>query len=485
MLSIFELFSLVKSLTKTEKRYFRMNQNFQDGDKGYMRLYDILESSERYNETLLCTIQETLGPSAVEPGRKHLAKVLTKSLNQFEGDKIIESKLWSLYQNSITLHKRGIYSAAMRVIQKAEKLAIEYEKHLFIHIINKKKGEYMMHQQFVDWDESALILTHEKSRDALNAEQANQQHAALYQVLQCRYWKNGTVRSTREQAQLNDLILEEHFTITSNKQSTFESNITHLQFQSTFFLVTGDTESSLQMFYELDQLYQTDPKSWLNAPYYHIQFLTGILQTLRRVEKFDKMSFFMDRLKTLQQVSEYQNLRIRYQILEHELHILIAHEDISKIELFLLTLPEESEKQFALIPYQDQAQWWFTQSRAWFEVGDYIKALHHINRILNNNLESINNLQYATYRIFKLIIHYHLGDHDYLDYEMRSMERKLKKENQWYGTERCIISLLRREINLKSVTVFKEELFNLKNDPYEQHIITELALFKWLNKWFG
>lgn len=485
MLSILELFSLTKSLTKSEKRYFRMCQNFQDGDKGYMKMYDLLETTEVYGDALLEIIHTTLGIATVEPARKHLSKVLTKSLSQFEGDKAVENQLWNLYQHSNTLYKKGLYAAAMRFILKGEKLAIEHEKHVFLNLLNKKKIEYMMHQQFIDWNESDLVLAQEKSRDAIATEHAIQQHASLYEILLCRYWKNGTIRSTREQTLLNDLILEEHLTITNSKHTSFESNITHLHFQSVFFLVTGDVEGSLPIFYELDNLYQADPKSWINAPQYYIQFLNGILQTLRRVEQFDKMPYFLDRLKALRSVSEYQNIRVRYHVLEHELHILITKQEASGILDFLNVLPPENEKQFLLIPYQDKAQWWFTLSRAYFETGKYDRALHYINHILNNNHEPLNNLQYVTYRILKLMVHYHLGDHDYLNYEMRSIERKLKKVNQWYRTERYVIYLLRRQMNLKSVSVLKQELVNLKNDPYEQHIIAELALIPWFNKWFG
>lgn len=485
MLSIIELFSLTKSLTKSEKRYFRMSQRFQEGDKGYMKLYDLLETTNDYDDSLLKTLQISLGKVNVEPARKHLSKVLTRSLSQFNGDRSIDRQLWDLYQNSNTLYKKGLYAAAIRLIHKGERLASEQGKHLFLNILSKKKIEYMMLQQFVDWNESELVLAQEKAREALSAENAIQQHASLYEILLCRYWKNGTIRSTREQTLLNDLILEEHLTITNHKHTSPESNITHLHFQSIYFLATGDVEGSLDTFYELDNLYQADPKSWIKSPQYYIQFLNGILQTLRRVGQFDQMTFFLDRLRTLSNISEYQNIRIRYQVFEHELHILIAKQDVSSIPAFLNSLPDENEKPFQLIPYQDKTQWWFTLSRAYFDMENYEKVLYYVNRVLNNSHEPINNLQYATYRMLKLMVHYQLGDLDYLDYEMRSIERKLKKANQWYRTEKCVVSLLRRNINLRSISALKEEVIHLKNDPYEQHIITELALIPWLSKWFG
>ncbi len=43
----------------------------------------------------------------------------------------------------------------------------------------------------------------------------------------------------------------------------------------------------------------------------------------------------------------------------------------------------------------------------------------------------------------------------------------------------------KKDLNLKSVSALKQKLFNLKNDPYEQHIIAELSLELWFNKLFS
>ncbi len=45
MYSIEHLFSLVKSMSKSEKRYFRLTTDLQQGEKGYLSLFDILDSS--------------------------------------------------------------------------------------------------------------------------------------------------------------------------------------------------------------------------------------------------------------------------------------------------------------------------------------------------------------------------------------------------------------------------------------------------------
>ena len=41
-----ELFDLISTLTKSEKRFFKMQSSLQSGDKNYVRLFDLVEKME-------------------------------------------------------------------------------------------------------------------------------------------------------------------------------------------------------------------------------------------------------------------------------------------------------------------------------------------------------------------------------------------------------------------------------------------------------
>ena len=50
-----ELHSLIKSLTKSEKRFFKLNSSLQSGDKNYLKIFDFVEKQKKYNEEELKT----------------------------------------------------------------------------------------------------------------------------------------------------------------------------------------------------------------------------------------------------------------------------------------------------------------------------------------------------------------------------------------------------------------------------------------------
>jgi hypothetical protein len=45
-----ELHDLIKSLTKSEKRFFKLHSSLQSGDKNYLRIFDAIDKQKVYDE---------------------------------------------------------------------------------------------------------------------------------------------------------------------------------------------------------------------------------------------------------------------------------------------------------------------------------------------------------------------------------------------------------------------------------------------------
>ena len=48
-----ELFDLVKSLTKSEKRFFKLSSSLQTGEKNYLKIFDAIDKQGAYDEAAL------------------------------------------------------------------------------------------------------------------------------------------------------------------------------------------------------------------------------------------------------------------------------------------------------------------------------------------------------------------------------------------------------------------------------------------------
>jgi len=45
-----ELFDLVKSLTKSEKRFFKLSSSLQSGEKNYLKIFYVIDRQKSYDE---------------------------------------------------------------------------------------------------------------------------------------------------------------------------------------------------------------------------------------------------------------------------------------------------------------------------------------------------------------------------------------------------------------------------------------------------
>ena len=124
----------------------------------------------------------------------------------------------------------------------------------------------------------------------------------------------------------------------------------------------------------------------------------------------------------------------------------------------------------------------------YFGVGDFKEALRWINKILNDNEQTLRQDVYTFSKIFNLIIHYELGNNDLLEYTIKSTSRHLKKTNKDYLAQDSIIRFIKKlikldkkEDKLQHFINGKKELENLFQDPNERIVQEYFDFLAWYN----
>ncbi len=480
MYSFEVLFTLVKSMSKSEKRYFNMVADLQNGEKSYLKLFDILDSHKAFDDDLKKEIDAQLKGSSSDAARKHLYKVITKSLRQFESENSIESKLNILIQDSQILFNKGIIPLSLEQLARAKELALRNEKYLHFIIAAKQELHFLSRTQFVGISEDSMVAKQEHIKQFLEYETSTSQHSTLYEILQLRYWNHGMVRSQREVMRLNDLILEEHQILNNHKISSFETKALHLNFQSTYFLMTGNMESSLSAYRELVELYDKYLPLWINAPIRYVHLIDSILYDLRIMDRYDDMPFYIERLKHISSTTESLSLIIKYRIFEHTLQALVDQKKIDQALKLISDYKPAFERETTQLTLQMRMQLQFAITRTMFIAKDYSRALKQINEILNLPSGSLHEPLYVVCRLMNLQINASTNNTDYLSYATRSIERKLRATQKIYAVEKLVITFVKRMLARKSLKNLKGQLEKLKEHPVERQLIKELNLEEWI-----
>lgn len=482
MASIEKLFTLVNSLTKSEKRYFRLGTKHQKGTKEYIELFDLLERSPVFNEALHQQLSKSLPWPKIDPARKHLYKVIMKSLRQFESDKDVEAQLMNLLQDARILYNKGLVNLSFTQLEKMKRMAYANEKFLLYTMAAKQEIQYLIRQQFVGIKESDLIEKQSKICEYLKQETQTSRHAALYEILLLRYWKNGIVRSQLEVARLNDLVLEEHFILTKQRHESFDAKQLHLNFQSAYFLMVGEPGASLKVYYDLEKLFQNHQSLWKDSPLYYVHLLDGILNDLRLTESYEEMDYFVERLSSIRPPSESLQVYVKCRIYGHRLNCLIDQKKSDAAKETLEQFGSSFNHYLNSAPTHIRSWLNFVLARAFYTFEEYSSALKCINDVLNQPLSIRSGYSFVLCHLLNIQIRTLQKEYVHLEYAARSLERKLRAERKLHGVESLILKVVKRKIAYKPVADLSETLLQLSKNPFEELLMRDLLLKDWITQ---
>ncbi|RDC61747.1 hypothetical protein [Adhaeribacter pallidiroseus] len=482
MTSFEALHTLVQSLSKAEKRYFKLFCDLQTGDKIYFALYQLLEK-EQSTDAVMASISQKYPAAVIDTARKHLYRMLMKSLRSYESDRSIENRLMQRIQDIKILFNKGLLDLCFGELERAMELALKHEKFSYYLILARLELQYLTLLEFPDTDENALIAKQEKMNQVLHQEQWINRHSTLDEVLLHRYLHSGLARSQQEINKLDDLLLEE-FQIISNKHyHSVLSQKLHLHFQSTYFLMTGNHPESLRLFYQLLHLFQEYSHLLHDSPLYYIYLINGILTDLRSMRQYAEMPFFIQSLQKIEPASESLGYFLQHLVYLHQLVLLLDLGDYPQAATLIQAYQKDISTKGKIIPPNSDATIHLLMALVYFGLQQFSAALHQVNYVLHKPRRYISHQVYSLCRLLRLIIQVELKNDDYLHYELRSVERKLKAEEKLFKTEKLTIQFLKKWIahnrSPKYLELFFRNVKETTQHPYENQLLLWFDIVSW------
>lgn len=485
MSKLIQLGELVRSISKSERRYFKLQAGLQEGEKAYLFLFDLLYS-ENIDQVGALFLKK-FPTHNFDQARKHLYQTLLKSLRNFEERTSIENGLMNALQNIQILFRKGVYGLCFEEIEKSKKIALDNEKHLFYIMYSRVELEIHSHFSYVNTDEKKMQRESNEIISLLEKEVNTQKHSNLYHILMNRYVHQGHTRTPEEQDKLKDLLLEE-FHLTSKLKKSFESDKNHLLFQSAYFLMVANPKASLRIFKELNQLFISHRVLWKENPVHYIYMFDNILAEMCLAEAYESMKTFIAELQALEIQQNGILEFIKSIVLKYNLQIAYHNSDENKSNILLLEFESQLKFNAGRIPSNTSLNLLYTVSLSYFGVRQFRKALSAINILLNDRSEYISLQMRSMSRILNLFIHLELENIDLASYEIRSLERSLKKNKNLFELEELCIQFMKQWLKTidrkKIIQKLVAEIEILKEKPVEARLLKQLPIEKWLQSKF-
>ena len=128
-----ELFQLIKTLEKAEKRNFKLfvRRNSAADDLKIIQLFDALDKMEVYDEELLLKRHSSIRKQQLSNLKAHLYRQVLSSLRIIRQEDNIDMQLHEQLDYVRVLYNKGLYSQSLKLLQKIKELARSYNQITF------------------------------------------------------------------------------------------------------------------------------------------------------------------------------------------------------------------------------------------------------------------------------------------------------------------------------------------------------------------
>lgn len=482
------LILLIQSLTKAEKRYFRLYANLQNGEKNYLFLFDLINKGTPTEEIypLFCQQQ---GKNSFEMAAKHLSRVIMDCLVHLRKKENVQAAIFNHITKAEILFERELFEAAFNQLDKAKNLATTYENDPLLLLIRRTELKYLSTLGFKGLSERELVNKQMKINDTMKYSRNTNLHLQLYDILKYRITYKGYIRSDKQKDNLNDLILSELNLIANSSYKGFEAKKLHLLFQATYYLNIGNYKSAIRFYQELITLFESNQHLILNPPIYYLSAIRGVLDSLHMAGLYKEMPFFIERLEKIRQ-GDYATeflLEISAYIYLYEQASLI---NTGKFEAALILFGKYEDslvKKIGLLRLETQLKVYLNIAILHLCLGDTDRARKSMKKIFSSGKLFYALPSYKTARLINLLIQAELGDYNFFENEINSIKRNIRYERQSYQTEKLLFRFVMayplpayQKSQSKLWMQFQKEIIKIRQDKYEKQLLKTFDILSWI-----
>lgn len=487
MLKSESLIHLINNLTKQEKKEFSLYISNKP-EKDYIFLFRLIDDKKVSDpEELKMSFLAAKPTSSFNTVVIYLFDLLIDILTRLRTEQDSSYLLFNELLHARVLYEKSMYQECFQVLKKVKEKAVYYENHFALLVAQRLELNYLLTLDFEDMDEQKLLNKQYKMNNTLKSIRQLNEQSSLYELLKYRMINRGASRSLEETQKLDDLVTSEISIVASAGVENFEIKKNHQLFQANYFITVGDYKAAFNSFVELNKLFEENSHLWNNPPVYYLMTVEGMLESLRIMHNYEGMNYFIEKLTKLSSPSSSFQLNVTYVIFIYRLFSFIDAGDFDKAGIWIAEHQASLIDKMLLLKEQQQAEMSLYIALIHLGNGEYRKARKRLSATIGRgHLYSLP--LFRTIRIVNVMIHYELGDVDYIQSEIRSIKREMSK-NKGYNLK--VESFLLKFLNYSFADTNRkrraeiwesmaEEVHALYADKYETQILRKFDFVAWV-----
>lgn len=484
------LFVLVKSLSKSEKRQFKLyvGRLGVNTDAKFLALFNLMDKIRKYDEKV---ILETgiVKKAQLSNLKAHLYKQILVSLRLNPVNQNFRVQIREQLDFATILYQKGLYKQSLKILDKAKSTAIENEeKNIAYEIVELEK---IIETQYItrsipDRADELAIQAKELSAQNVMTSKLSNLSLQLYGIM----LKVGYVRSDEDYTRVKNYF-EKHLPKYQLMDLGFREKLWLYKAHLWYSFLTQDFLSSykyaskwVDLFYEHEEQINLNPVFFLKGNHY-------LLESIFYVKYSSHFREVLDRLETVVGSTDFpkndniSSLAFLY-INANKLNLHFLEGTFNKGVYLVKIIEYGINKHKDRIDAHHIMVLYYKIACLYFGIGDNKTCIQYLKKIINNkNLKMREDLMCFA-RVLSLVAHYEAGMDYHLEIQLKSTYKFLLKMNDLHAVQKEMIKFLRNLGNIFPSELKNEfqklhtELKKYENHPYEKRAFLYLDIISWL-----
>ena len=484
------LFVLVKSLSKSEKRQFKLyvGRLGVNTDAKFLALFNLLDKIKKYDEKIILE-SGIVKKAQLSNLKAHLYKQILVSLRLNPVNQNIRVQIREQLDFATILYQKGLYKQSLKILDKAKSIAIDNEeKNIAYEIVELEKiieTQYITRSIPHRADELAVQAKELSAQNVMTSKLSNLS-LQLYGLM----LKVGYVRSDEDYVRVKEYF-ESHLPKYRIENLGFREKLWLYKAHLWYSFLVQDFLSSyryaskwVDLFYEHEEQILLNPVFFLKGNHYLLESLFYVKYSSQFNQVLQQLEITLQK-KDFPKNDNIASLAFLY-INANKLNLHFLEGTFTK-GLYLVKIIEYGiNKHSDRIDAHHIMVLYYKIACLYFGIGDNKTCIQYLKKIISNkNLKMREDLMCFA-RVLSLVAHYEAGMDYHLEVQLKSTYKFLLKMNDLHAVQKEMIKFLRNLGNIYPNELRKEfqklytELKKYEDHPYEKRAFLYLDIISWL-----
>ncbi len=484
------LFLLVKSLTKSEKRQFKLyvGRLGVNTDSKFLNLFNILDKASVYNEVAILKTG-IVKKQQLANVKAHLYKQILISLKLNPSHQNIRSQIREQLDFASILYHKGLYKQSLKILDKAKDVAIQNEeKNLAFEIVELEKiieSQYITRSISGRADELTIQAKELSAANVITSKLSNLS-LQLYGI----FLKTGYVRNEEESKWISDYFYARLPKVKiedlgfREKLWLYKAHLWYSFLMQDFLSCYKYALKWVDLFYQNPSMIDLNPVFFLKGNNY----LLESLYFLKNKAKFAESLIKFEEMVTSKSFPKDENVEA----------LSFLYINLNKFNLYFIDgsfeeglqlIPKiESElKNFSnRIDEHHIMTFYYKFASLHFGAGNNKKCIEYLDKIISNKTLSMREDLLCFSRVLNLVAHYEAGLDYHIDTLLRSTYKFLIKMNDLHEVQNEMIKFIKSLQDMypqdlkKAFIKLHDTLIKFEDAPYEKRAFLYLDVISWL-----